>query len=126
MVQGKRAMVDPSDLIDGMAPADAIPAAWVASMKLPKPRGLDEPFADRADALYERYWRGDLSEPAYKTELAKIEKEAREAEEVERARVIASSRNFSREDDIFEVGRTGRGTSKLHVPAKKRGVKHGR
>ncbi|MBP9751830.1 MAG: Mov34/MPN/PAD-1 family protein [Candidatus Moranbacteria bacterium] len=124
MVQGKRAMVDPSELIDGMAPAEAIPAAWLSAMKLPKPRGLAEPFAARADALYERYWRGDFAEPAYKAELTKINREAREAEEAERTTRVGS-RDLSRADDFFSTGRAGKSASKLRLPAKKKGGHHG-
>lgn len=81
MAQGKRAMMDPSELIDGMAPQNMVPAAWVSAMKLSAPRGLDKPFAARAEALYQRYWNGEIPEEAYKAELGKIEEAQRETTE---------------------------------------------
>jgi len=85
VVQGEREIVDPSCLIDGMAPMDAVPAAWLSAMKEPAPRGLDIFFQLKADDLYKRYYAGELSEAEYKTLLKKIEEadrahKAREAE----------------------------------------------
>jgi hypothetical protein len=82
VVQGKREIVDPSVLIDGMAPADAVPMAWLSAMKESAPRGLDILFQSKADDLYKRYYAGELSEDDYKAELKKIE----EAERAHKAR----------------------------------------
>ena len=73
VVQGVRRKCDPSDLIDGMAPADSVPEAWLAAIKLPRPVGLRGEYAAQAAALYEQYFRGELTEPVYKLQLGKIE-----------------------------------------------------
>lgn len=83
VVQGEREIVDPSVLIDGMAPVDAVPAAWMDAVKLSEPSAL---LGARASALYERYYAGGLSEEAYLNELEKLEEEAEKAKEAERAR----------------------------------------
>ena len=73
VVQGVRRIVDPSEIVDGMAPADAVPEAWLAAIKLPRPTLLAEPFAAQAVTVYERYWRDEIGEAAYKVALAEIE-----------------------------------------------------
>ena len=88
VVHGKRAMFDASQLVDGMAPAEAIPTAWLNAVKLPAPRGLSESFLARATALYERYYSGVITEAAYQVELGKIEKEAEAAEKADRERAF--------------------------------------
>lgn len=90
VVQGKREVVDPATIIDGMAPMDTVPTAWLAAVKLPAPRGLEAPFQDRADALYGEYYAGKISEPAYKAELAKLEKES----EAERQHLAATASQY--------------------------------
>lgn len=82
VVQGKREIVDPSVLIDGMAPMDAVPAAWLSAMKESAPRGLGDLYLAKADALYKRYYAGELSEAVYLVELKKIE----EADRVQKTR----------------------------------------
>lgn len=73
VIQGKREMLDPSILIDGMAPASDVPVDWVAAVKLSPPRDLGEPFAERAEKLYARYYEGSIDERAYQAQLAEIE-----------------------------------------------------
>lgn len=79
VVQGKREIVDPSILIDGMAPMDAVPVAWLSAMKESAPRGLDILFQSQADDLYKRYYAGELNEASYKAELKNIEETERKA-----------------------------------------------
>lgn len=77
VVQGCRAKFDPSALIDGLAPQDEVPAAWMAAVKLPPPPAdLPEAFVARATKLYTSYYSGAIGEEAYKADLAKIQKEA--------------------------------------------------
>jgi len=81
MAQGKRVMLDPSELIDGMAPQNAVPSAWISAMKLRAPVGqFKPPFLFQAEELYQHYWKNEISEEAYKTELGKIEEAQRGAE----------------------------------------------
>jgi PRTRC genetic system protein A len=82
VVQGKREVVDPSVLIDGMAPMDAVPSSWLSAVKEPAPRGLDILFQSKADKLYAAYYAGEMSEAKYLAELKKIE----EAERAHKAR----------------------------------------
>lgn len=73
VIQGKREKVDPSIVIDGMAPIDTVPTAWLSAMKEPAPKGLEARFQSKADALYQRYYVGEISEKSYQDELATIE-----------------------------------------------------
>ena len=81
VVQGQREVVDPSVLIDGMAPVDAIPVEWLSAMKLTAPRGLEEPFQAQATGLHKRYFAGELAELAYMVELGKIKIKSETARE---------------------------------------------
>jgi len=75
VVQGKREIVDPSVLVDGMAPAEEIPSTWLATVKEQAPRGLELLFQVKADKLYAAYYEGKLSESRYKTDLRQLELE---------------------------------------------------
>lgn len=79
VVQGKREIMDPSVIIDGMAPANMVPADWLAAIKEPAPRGLDILFQAKAEKLYAAYYAGEMSEASYKPELEKLEKADRKA-----------------------------------------------
>jgi len=89
VVQGKREVVDPSVLIDGMAPMDAVPATWLSAMKEPAPRGLDILFQPQADDLYKRYYAGELSEASYTAELKKIEEAERVAKSMREVKTVS-------------------------------------
>ncbi|OGG52468.1 hypothetical protein A3H16_04090 [Candidatus Kaiserbacteria bacterium RIFCSPLOWO2_12_FULL_53_8] len=69
VVQGVRRKVDPSDLVDGMAPAEMVPVEWLAAIKLPRPVGLAEPHAANASAHYDLYYAGKISEDVYVLQL---------------------------------------------------------
>lgn len=93
VVQGKREVVDPSMLVDGMAPANMVPASWLAAVKEPAPRGLDPLFLQvRAEKLYEAYYAGKISEEAYKRDLGKLkaEERAHRQAEMERQRELTA------------------------------------
>lgn len=96
MVQGKREKVDPSEVIDGLTTAEAIPAAWLEAIKEPAPRGFLPGFQARADALYVLYFEGKLSEKEYQDRLdsLKKEEEAARLREAERERGDAFPRPF--------------------------------
>ncbi len=86
VVQGVRRKCEPSDLIDGMAPANSVPAEWLSAIKLPASRGLVEPFATQATALYTRYFAGELDELVYTRQLERIEAAEKATEEAKRHR----------------------------------------
>lgn len=75
VVQGVREKLDPSVVIDGMAPADMIPAIWLTVMKLSAPVLTELLFQARADALYKEYYAGRVSEEEYKKLFEEIEEE---------------------------------------------------
>lgn len=114
VVQGKREIVDPSVLIDGMAPVDAVPMAWLSAMKESAPHGLDSLFQVKADDLYKRYYAGELSEVFYKSELKKIEDAERAHKALEAEKIKPS---FG--------GTVGRAYSDYNQTSKKR-RQHGR
>lgn len=89
VVQGKREVVDPSVLIDGMAPMDAVPAEWIAAMKLAKPT-VPIGFQAELDKVYSAYYGGKTSERQYKLSLATLEKAIAD-EELEQRRLVAIS-----------------------------------
>lgn len=97
VVQGKREVVDPAILINGMAPANDIPTSWLAAVKESAPRGLDILFQSKADDLYKRYYAGELSEANYKAELKKIEEAecAHKAREAEKAKTYVYGQEVS-------------------------------
>lgn len=97
VVQGKREIVDPSILIDGMAPAEAIPSAWLAAMKEKAPRGMEPLFQLKAEKLYAAYYAGQLTEVAYKADLRKLEQEdaAERKAKAERAAALEITVPFS-------------------------------
>lgn len=76
VVQGKREIVDPSVLIDGIAPVDQVPLEWMEAVKESAPTGLEGLSKERAEVLYQRYYAGQIREHQYKTELAKIKEES--------------------------------------------------
>lgn len=85
VVQGVRRICDPSELIDGMTPVDAVPASWLEAVKEPAPRGLTPPhFQERADRLYAGYFAGEVARDQYLAGLAQLRREA-EAEMKRRA-----------------------------------------
>jgi len=94
VVQGTREMIDPSILIDGMAPADSVPAAWLEAVKLQPPRlplgPTEVAFTARAEALYKRYYAGAISEVEYLVGLSEIEKAAEQAAAAERSRLVSA------------------------------------
>lgn len=102
VVNGQRLSVDPSVLIDGMAPADTVPTAWLSAVKHNRPHFHIE-LRPAADAVYDRYYAGELAETAYLAEIAKLRKreEAIEAEEAEARRATAGfdGRNWGDEND---------------------------
>ena len=120
VTQGKREVVDPSVLIDGMAPADTVPMAWLSAIKESAPRGLDILFQSKAEDLYKRYYAGDLSEADYKTELKKIE----EAERAHKAREAKKYKPSSFLGGAGEDGGDYRRTFEPVSPKKKKGVRH--
>jgi PRTRC genetic system protein A len=124
VVQGKREIVDPSILIDGMAPADEVPMVWLSAMKESAPRGLDILFQTQADVLYKRYFAGDLSEAGYKAELKKLEEADRKAQAEREAKKEKSS--FG--SHAVSEGYDGFGHHTFETTAKKdkKGARHGK
>jgi hypothetical protein len=84
VVQGQRTTFQPHELIDGMAPANAIPDTWLAAVKESAPRGLLASFQTQADKLYTAYYEGKLSEEQYKKDLAELKKKEEAQRERER------------------------------------------
>lgn len=80
VVQGVRRKCDPSDLVDGMAPADSVPVEWLAAIKLPRPVGFTANRTAAVADLYDKYYRGDISEDVYVLQLDVL-KAAEEAAE---------------------------------------------
>lgn len=91
VVQGKREIVDPAVLIDGIAPLDSVPTEWMEAVKESAPTDLDESFKARAETLYARYYAGEVHEFAYKAELAKIKEEAEAARKATSEKFLASA-----------------------------------
>lgn len=94
MVQGKREKVDPSEVIDGLTPADLIPSSWMEAVKEPAPRGLLPVFQARADALYALYFEGKLLKKEYEDSLDLLKKEeeavrSRQGEQEERMAILS-------------------------------------
>lgn len=79
VVQGVRRMFEASDLIDGMAPADAVPAAWLEAVKEPAPR-LPGPFQVRAEVLYGAYFSGEVARDEYLAGIRQLRHEAEKEE----------------------------------------------
>ena len=94
-----------------------MPTAWLEAVKLQPPRGLAEPFATRAAAIYERYYAGRIAESAYLAELRALEQEAEKAAEEARTASLA----------VPAVAPTTSFFSERHLPllGKKKGRKHG-
>jgi len=130
VVQGKREVVDPSILIDGMAPMDTVPAAWLSAMKESAPRGLGILYQGKADALYKRYYAGEIAEQVYMTELRKIE-EADRAQKAREEKIKPSSfggLGYGQEEDErpFVHGRESFGPATPSPKKEKKGGRHGR
>ncbi len=116
VVQGVREKLDPAIVIDGMAPADAIPAIWLTVMKLPAPELTELLFQARADALYQEYYSGKISESDYKKILKEIEEE-------EKAQILASTTRqaFEKEKEMGDEEEERKNKKKS-----RKGGKHGK
>lgn len=117
MVQGVRERMEPHELVDGMAPADQVPVAWLSAIKLPKPAGLADTFLQTAISLWERYYAGEVTESAYRAELVRIEQAAEAAEREERQFALGQQR-----PDFLGVG--GYNPAAHPSPKQKKGGGH--
>jgi PRTRC genetic system protein A len=120
VVQGKREVVDPATLINGMAPAEEIPSAWLTAMKEKAPRGLEPLFQVKAEKLYAAYYAGKLSEAAYKADLRKIEEEEEATRKAKAERVSTENLThlYGAEVSQFDY--------QTPVTGGKRGTRHGK
>lgn len=118
VVQGVREKMEPHQLVDGMAPANEVPVAWLSAIKLPKPAGLAGHFLQQAVSLWERYYAGEVAESAYRAELAHIEQAAEAAERKGRQLALDQGR-----PDFLDIG--GYTPPRTSQPNKK-GGRHGR
>ena len=119
VVQGVREVVDPSVLVDGMAPADSVPAEWLSAIKLPAPRlplwAGEASFTARAEKLYSRYYAGQIAEKDYLVQLRELEEEAAEAK-VEAEKKAKRGENF----DFPLAGRQPARSGVSSAPLKRR------
>ncbi|MFH1890695.1 MAG: Mov34/MPN/PAD-1 family protein [Candidatus Kuenenbacteria bacterium] len=126
VVHGQRSIVDPSILVDGMAPANDIPAEWVSAVKEPKP-SLAVLFQPRVEKIYTAYYNGQISEMQYKRDLAAIEKEAEAHRKVEEERIRKEQQNFTprspllSEDYNFDSYPGAAGSRQSFTPKKNKG-----
>ena len=120
VVQGKREVVDPATLINGMAPAEEIPSAWLVAMKEKAPSGLEPLFQVSAEKLYDAYYSGKISEVAYQRDLRKL----KEDEEVARK---AKALRVTNPDNLAHLYGAEGSQFDFQVPVsggKKRGTRH--